>query len=95
MVRRPRFTLRIALAVTAIVAVTAWRQTDWIRQRRAVIASGALTPMFSYGPAPQLLRLFGERGYVGLRLKSRVSPKEMIRLQSLFPEATIHQPLTK
>jgi hypothetical protein len=93
---RPRFTLRVALAVTAIVAVLAWKQTDWIRQRRAAIASGNLTPMFADGPRPpQLLGLLGERGYIGLRLREPVTSDEMARLQALFPEASIHQPLTK
>ena len=93
---RPRFTLRVALAVTAIVAVIAWQQTGWVRQRRAAIASGNLTPMFAAGPRPpQLLGLFGERGYIGLRLSEQVASDEMARLQALFPEASIHQPLTK
>ena len=93
---RPRFTLRVVLAVTAIVAVVAWHQTHWIRKRRAELSSGALTPMFSNGPsAPQLLGLLGERGYVGLRLANQVSSDEIARLQLLFPEASIHQPHTK
>jgi hypothetical protein len=93
---RPRFTLRVALAVTAIVAMLAWRQTNWIRQRRAEIRAGTLSPMFSAGPAaPQLLGLFGEPGYVALRLNDKVNADEMGRLQRLFPEASIQQPLTK
>jgi hypothetical protein len=92
---RPRFTLRVALVVTAIVAIVAWRQTNWIRQRRAEIKAGALTPMFqgSGVTAPELLGLFGEPGYFSLRLRDRATAEEMERLQSLFPEAQLHQPL--
>lgn len=59
---RPRFTLRVMLAVMAMVAVVMWRHVDWINQRRAAIMSGRVSRGRSIA-APGLLRLFGESGY--------------------------------
>lgn len=86
----PRFTLRVILVVTAILAVVLWRQTDWRRQRHAAIASGrvqgGLNPAKPTA-APGLLPLFGESGYNSLLVDPAMDAEEVVRLRGLFPEA--------
>lgn len=87
---RPRFTLRVMLVVTAILAVTLWRQTDWRRQRHEAIASGrvqgGLNPAKPTA-APGLLPLFGESGYGALLVDPAMDAEEIERIRGLFPEA--------
>jgi hypothetical protein len=83
---RPRFTLRVALAVTAIVAVVMWRHVDWRNQRREAIKSGRVSVGRSV-VAPGLLRLFGESGYNALLVDPALDAEDIQRLRGLFPEA--------
>jgi hypothetical protein len=69
---RLRFSLRALLVMTTLAAVSLGYQLHWIRQRRAMIASGVIMPIIG-SPKPQprapgLLFLFGEPGYVALTL---------------------------
>ena len=90
---RPRYTLRLMLVVTAIVAIVAWRQTDWLRQRREAIEAGlAVTESTQVLPqphAPGLLWLFGEKGYalIGISHFPGGNAADRDRLMALFPEA--------
>lgn len=90
---RPRFTLRISLVVTAIVAVVAWRQSDWLRRRHAAIKAGLAatesTPSLPQPHAPGLLWLFGEKGYAVISISHFPGGNgvDNDQLVSLFPEA--------
>lgn len=83
---RPRFTLRVMLAVTAIVAVVMWRHVDWHNQRGEAIRSGRVAGGHPVA-APGLLRLFGESGYNALLVDPAMDAQEINQLRSLFPEA--------
>lgn len=90
MMPRPRFTVRVILVVTAILAVMLWRQTDWRRQRHAAIASGSVQGGLNPAKptaAPGLLPLFGESGYNALLVDPTMDAEEIERIRGLFPEA--------
>jgi hypothetical protein len=90
--RRFRFSLRAALALTAIVAVIAGLAAYpliWIHQRGAWRAadSGAI---FSSQPAaaPSPLAMYGEQGASWIELKN-ATDEQLAEVQRLFPEATV------
>ena len=90
---RLRFTLRVALAFTAIVAIVTWRQSEWIKQRRAALDAGLVaaesTPLSPQPRAPGLLWLIGEDGYAVISISHFPGGNgaDYDRLASLFPEA--------
>ena len=89
----PRFTLRAMLVVTTLLCVWCAYSINWIKQRRAAIASGYVTifdPQVGEAVplAPGLLWMFGERGYAGISV--RAAPyDERGTVLSLFPEAAV------
>jgi hypothetical protein len=90
--RRFRFSLRAALALTAIVAAIAGLAAYpliWIHQREAWRAadSGAI---FSSQPAdaPSPLGMYGETGAAWIELKN-ATDEQLAEVQRLFPEATV------
>jgi hypothetical protein len=94
---RPRYSLRILLALVALASIPmGWAacQLNWIRQRHEMLAQklpwrytqfNAVPAGFPIPKVPWQLRLFGESGrpYIGV-MKSQVS-----LALSLFPEAAI------
>lgn len=90
---RPRFSLRMLLALTSLVAIVLWYHLHWIDQRREALRTGDVTLVkFHTQPirAPGLLPLFGERGYslvVAIAYQGEDwRPKERAAAR-LFPEA--------
>jgi hypothetical protein len=84
---RPRFTLRVVLAVTALIAVWLWRQTEWIKARQEALRSGLVYSTATSIVAPWPLMLFGERGHAILDYSRQPSPEERVSMEALFPEA--------
>jgi hypothetical protein len=95
---RPRFTLRVALAVTAIVAVVAW-QVGAVMQRRWAMKSG---PIFILAreapgdPSPERRTVNFFRAYLGdepvrfIYVEPKGDAEQTIAgLKRLFPEAQI------
>jgi hypothetical protein len=90
--RRFRFSLRAALALTAIVAALvglAVYPLTWIRAREAWRAptSGAMFGTMS-ADAPWLLAMYGEQGESWIELK-KATNEQLAEVQRLFPEATV------
>ncbi len=95
---RFRFSLRTLLVVVTLVGCWLGYQLNWIRQRHAAFQDRRLQivrlspPAYSPG-APQLLWLFGERGITGVYLMDpELTPGDLKRLKSLFPEACVDWP---
>ncbi len=97
---RPRFTLRVVLVVTAIVAVVAW-QGSIVQQRRAAMGSDhefvlerlSPPPLSGYRPARvnALRALLGDEPvrFIYLRFGDGEWQVERDRIERLFPEARI------
>jgi hypothetical protein len=95
---RPRFTLRVALAVTAIVAVLAW-QGSIVYQRRAALTrvrASANAIVITGNEATDLemrlnpLRKFaGDQSIRQIIIRKETSDDELDSLARLFPEARI------
>jgi len=89
---RPRYSLRALLVVMTLFALFFWYHINWIKQRRAAIASGYVTTFEGPGetppPAPGLLWLFGEKGYNGILIEAHTDD-ELEPGMSLFPEAAV------
>lgn len=93
-------TMFVAVMVISIPLAWAGFQLDWIRQRRAVIHSGAIvcypwSPLSPYSQnrgkvadAPYGMRIFGEQGQGFIFLLDRDKVSEQ-HLKKLFPEAEI------
>ncbi|QDT72959.1 hypothetical protein [Lacipirellula limnantheis] len=84
------------LVVMTLLALFFGYHLNWIRQRRAAIATGEVVPTFnlkqsSFPPvAPGLLGIFGERGYNEFTVHYRDPihrEGELKRVKKLFPEA--------
>lgn len=77
----------------AVLAVFLTYHLNWIQQRRELIASGKLTDMdrsnATTAALPYMLSLLGEKGYHFLRLRGFETESELLRVQSLFPEAVV------
>jgi hypothetical protein len=96
---RPRFTLRVALALTAIVAVLAW-QGSIVWQRKAAMSGSEHTFILNryvpgqpagHRPTVNALRaLLGDEPVQTIYLApGKISESERDRLQRIFPEAHI------
>ena len=100
MMPRPRFTLRVALVVTMIVAVVAW-QGSMVQQRRAAMNSDHIFILQRHSPpatsgvasaSVNPLRAFlGDEPvrFIFLRFNDREWQVERDRIKWLFPEARI------
>ena len=95
---RPRFTLRVALAVTAIVAVVAWQGGIAYKRRAALtrIRASANATVITGNEATDLeMRLNPLRKFVGdqsihqIIIRKETSDDELDSLARLFPEARI------
>ena len=96
---RPRFTMRVALAVTAIVAVLAW-QGGIVWQRKAAMVNSEHKfiheTSITGAPAGDRQRVNFLRSLMGDEPVRQIYmvpgedwKTEQVRLQGLFPEATI------
>jgi hypothetical protein len=89
----PRYSLRALFVFCTLAGIAcAWvaYQLNWIRQRHEFIRTHEL-PFYYKGPftepqAPWQLRLFGERGEMGMT----VPESQMTRAHELFPEAQLN-----
>jgi hypothetical protein len=89
----PRYSLRTLFVLVALIGIPmGWvaYQLNWIRQRHEFIRTHDL-PFYYKGPftevrAPWPLRLFGERGEMGMT----VPESQMTRANELFPEAQLN-----
>ncbi len=92
---RPRFTLRVILAITAIVAVLAWQGGIVVQRKAAMDAQHAFiiaTPVQGQdAPTINPLReLFGDKPILLIYVDPKnATDDEMERLNRLFPEALI------
>jgi hypothetical protein len=95
---RPRFTLRVVLAVTAIVAVVAWQGGIAYKRRAALtrIRASANATVITGNEATDLemrlnpLRKFaGDKSIRQIIVRKAISHDEMDSLARLFPEARI------
>ncbi|BBO36489.1 hypothetical protein [Lacipirellula parvula] len=97
---RPRFTLRMALVLTAVAAAVAWQGS--VVQRR----KGALHDAMGYANVtvipgdrgagsrnrPNAIRqLFGDESILSIFLSKEVPEAEVERLRRLFPEAEVER----
>ena len=94
---RPRFTLRVVLAVMTIVAVVAW-QAGIVKQRRAALDR---LEVVNFPPPAQYMegfhgrwlisirRYFGDRPFAIIYTPNEATTAEIDRMKSLFPEADI------
>ena len=96
-------TLLVTVAAIALVCSWACYELDWIRQRREALEWLGRSKDSWYAPslagartqanAPWGLRLFGERGVVGVGMDraefARSVPYSPLELQRLFPEARV------
>ena len=102
---RPRFTLRVALVVTAIVAVVAWQGSIVLRrnQRLRTARSHSLVEMKrlhkewtdrNHRPdyAPNFFRrMLGDEDLALIQLQPSCTDGELQRTADLFPEATVQR----
>ena len=100
---RPRFNLRVVLAVTAIVAVAAW-QYSIVPRRRAAMEADRHTfilalPLPGVPEPPGMAKISSWREFLGDRAVQSIyveagadKASEVARLQKLFPEAEIDPP---
>jgi hypothetical protein len=96
--RRFRYSIRALLVAMTLLALFLGYHLHWIGQRRAMIASGAVTPFPIVGikqpRAPGMLALFGEPGYGAIsamknvNAKSRRSPYVVEMRESLDSDET-------
>ena len=95
---RPRFTLRVALVVTAIVAVVAW-QGGIVYQRKAapkkvrasrrpVVIPGNVATDLEMRLDP-IRKMMGDESIRRIHIRDELPEAELKSLQELFPEATI------
>jgi hypothetical protein len=93
-----RFSLRTMLVVVTVFGCWMGYQVNWIRERHAAFRDRRLQitriPPPGFAPAaPQLLWLFGESGITGVFLMDpELTPGDLERLKSLFPEACVDWP---
>ena len=91
-VPKPRFSLKFILIVMMLVCIWCAYSMNWIRQRRAAIKDGWVTPMTYPGDgrqlAPGMLWVFGETGYAAIWVVSKddIEAKRQ-EAADLFPEA--------
>ena len=102
---RPRFTLRVALAVTAIVAVLAWQGSIVLKrnQRLRTARSHSLVEMKrlnkewtdrNHRPdyAPNFFRrMLGDEDLALIQLQPSCTDEELERTADLFPEAAVQR----
>lgn len=100
-----RFGLRTMFVVVTVLACWLGYELSWVRQRRAVLPGAMKSRSMSSRtgrpekrPAPGLLWLFGEPGYVDVivrfpyRVGGELTPAEESKLEhteALFPEADV------
>lgn len=81
--------MRAMLAATTLLCLWCAYSMNWIRQRRAAIASGCVTVLEGrpedVPSAPRLLWLFGEAGHFGIWVDAP-SAEETASAVALFPE---------
>jgi hypothetical protein len=86
---RLRFSIRAMLVATTLLCLWCGYSMNWIRQRRAAIASGCVTALEGRAEdvrsAPRLLWLFGEAGYFAI-LVDAPTDEETASAIALFPE---------
>ena len=86
---RLRFSIRAMLVATTLLCLWCASSMNWIRQRRAAIASGCVTVLEGRAEdvpsAPRLLWLFGEAGHFGI-LVDAPTDEETASAVALFPE---------
>ena len=102
MMSRPRFTLRVVLVVTAIVAVLAWqggiaykRKAALTRVRvsaNAIVITGNDATDLEMRLNP-LRKLAGDKSIRQIIIRTDISDDEMGSLAGLFPEARIIESL--
>jgi hypothetical protein len=95
---RPRFTLRVALAVTAIVAVVAWQGGIAYKRRAALtrVRASANAIVITGNEATDLemrlnplRKIAGDQSIRQIIIRKETSGDEMDSLARLFPEARI------
>ena len=95
---RPRFTLRVVLAVTVIVALLAW-QGGIAYQRRAaltkvrasanaIVTAGNATTDLEMRLNP-IRKFFGDESIRRITIRRDISDDEFESLSRLFPEASV------
>ena len=86
---RLRFSIRAMLVATTLLCLWCESSMNWIRQRRAAIASGCVTVLEGRAEdvpsAPRLLWLFGETGHFGIWVDAPTD-EETASAVALFPE---------
>jgi hypothetical protein len=94
---RPRFTLRtLFIAIALISVLMAWvaYERHWIQQRHEFLRKhcASWTSNSNNDPIvqpPWHLRLFGERGLLGIKCQDSLAPEARAEARALFPEHTI------
>jgi len=96
-----RYSLRTLIIVVTVGCVWLGYQVNWIRERRAAIASGRVeywrdefdNPFDNASPTPVSppfsLWIFGERGRDTICLHSCATDQEVSDMSALFPEAWV------
>lgn len=97
---RPRFTLRMALVLTAVAAVVAW-QGSIVQRRKAALhdamgyANVTVIPgdrgVGSRNRPNAIRQLFGDESIRSIFLSTEVPDAEIERLRRLFPEAEVER----
>ena len=90
---RPRFSIRALLVAIALVAIFLAYHVQWINERREIFRTQTATAFEASAapdtPAPGLLALFGERGYIVIAMNGELPKAEYARVMSYFPEAVL------